>query len=490
MSRLSRVNAKSFLPDGFQSECTPGYHHFPLTRLTAALRLAEYRRLPIPSALPKQHEAALTALEHISYPDGTLPQLSDGSPTQMTIADLMRIGAEMYDRDDFRWLATAGREGKPPSSLSHDFTHAGYCVMRDRWGAGGQMLAFDAGYFGSGHQHEDKLNFVFFAGGRELIGDPGIYSYKHDEMERYWRGTWSHNTVTVDDLSQHRALGSDERMPDLDRRFVPGDGFDFAAGWFRGPWSPRKNVSDRDAATRAFQHQRCIFYRKGQYAVIADHVLGKDQHQVDLNFQLAPIASKDPANRVVRPVTLEKQADGVVITRENDMSNVALLPAEPGRAAVFDLIGQKKPVRGWYALYGIQPSHQIVYRLNAVLPVQFETVVQPLPPGRTTPLRVQRRDIADVQPAEAACTAIACGNDLFLLSYSGPARMTCGSVRFHGTAALVACDERGNPRTAMLVDGKRLEINGKTVYDVETPRQSASIILPESTSGSSIGNGR
>jgi hypothetical protein len=476
MSRLSRVNAKAFLSDGFQSECSASYLIFPLTSLTSALRLSQHQRLPIPAALLKQYEAAIAALAHISYPDGTLPQLNDDNPKQTTIADAMRIGAEMYGRDDFRWFATAGREGRPPRECSHDFTHAGYCVMRDRWSADGQTLIFDAGYFGSGHQHEDKLNFVFFSGRRELIGDPGIYSYKHDEMELYWRGTWSHNTVTVDDLSQHRALGSDERLPDADRRFVRGDGFDFSVGWFRGPWSPRKNVTDRAAATRAFQHQRCIFYRKGQYAVIADRVLGEGKHQVDLNFQLAPIMSTDPANQTVRPVTLEKQSDGVVITRENELANVALLPGEFGHAELLDLIGQKKPARGWYAMYGIQPSHHIVYRRSAALPIHFETVVQPLPPGRATPLQVRQRELSDVQPPDCASAALACGDDLFLLSYSGPARMTCGSVRFHGTAALLT-GKQGKFESAMLIDGKQLEIDGQPVYDVETPRAAIKVEL-------------
>ena len=46
-------------------------------------------------------------------------------------------------------------------------------------------LLFDAGYYGLGHQHEDKLDFVLYAHGRTLIDDPSIYQYKQDEFEPY-----------------------------------------------------------------------------------------------------------------------------------------------------------------------------------------------------------------------------------------------------------------------------------------------------------------
>ena len=40
MNRLVYVNARAFLPDGFQSECSPGYHRFPLITMSG-VRLRE-----------------------------------------------------------------------------------------------------------------------------------------------------------------------------------------------------------------------------------------------------------------------------------------------------------------------------------------------------------------------------------------------------------------------------------------------------------------
>lgn len=482
MNRLAWVNARSFLPDGFQSECSPGYHRFPLIGIASALRIATFLDTPVPESLMTQYEAGVAALQYIAYPDLTLPMLSDQSPARHPAVEVLETGAEVFGREDFRWFATTGREGTPPAQPSHDFTHAGYCVMRDRWGPDGQVLIFDAGYFGSGHQHEDKLNFVYYAGGRELIGDPCIYSYKRDEFEPYWRGSWSHNTIVIDGLSQHRKLGPPEDVPDPDRRFVIGDSFDFAVGWYKHAYSPRKTVlrsgnttSDSQAAIRNVRHQRCIFYLKGRYAVICDRVLGEGEHQVDILFHPAPIVTGSGTQRTVRAVDLEIKPNGTLVTKESKHANVAILPAQGENLEVLDLIGQKNPVRGWYALYGVQPSHNVVYRCRAELPRHSETVVQPLPPGDAEPMDVRALEVTSENGI--TCAGVSCGDDLLVVSYDGSAEMTCGNIRYHGTALLMRRDASGKPTRANMVDGKLLSIDGKEIFSTETTTPARSINL-------------
>lgn len=482
MDRLAWVNARSFLPDGFQSECSPGYHYFPLNGIAGALRLANFLRAPLPESLMKQYEDGIVVLQQVAYPDQTLPMLSDWNPIRTNAKAVFETGAQVFGREDSRWLATDGREGAPPTALSHDFKYAGYCVMRDKWGPDGQMLLFDAGYFGAGHQHEDKLSFVFYAGGRELIGDPGIYSYKGDELDPYWRGSWSHNTIVIDGLSQHRKLGPREAMPDPDRRFVMGDGFDFATGWYRRAYSPRTGAlwgrepaTDRDAVIRNVQHQRCIFYVKGQYAIICDRVLGAGERPVDILFHPAPVLTGQGKDRAVRAANLEVRPDGAVVTTECDHANVAILPAQGKDMKVLDLIGQKDPVRGWYALYAIVPSHDIVCRSRAKLPRHFETVVQPLLPPGDEPMIVEQRDVTS--KAGKSCAGLNCGADLFLISHDGPTDMTCGEVRFHGTALLLRRNQRGRPVQAQMVDGTALAIGERDVLASGVPEPARSLDL-------------
>ncbi len=475
MNRLVRVNAEEFLPDGFQAECSPLYHLFPLVGMATAVRLSKFLDAPAPHSLLKTYEAGVEALEYIAYPDGMLPLLNDGNPKMYYIHDVMKTGAEVFGRDDFRWFATGGRAGKPPSQASHDFTHAGFAVMRDRWGPDGQVLIFDAGYYGSGHQHEDKLNFVYYGGGRELIGDPGIYSYKHDEFEPYWRGAWSHNTILVDGLTQHRKLGPPEEMPDPDRRFVIGKNFDFAMGWYKRAYSrrhaPDGNAADRAEAVRNIQHQRAIFNRKGRYAVIADRVIGTGKHTLDILFHPSPVLTGEGANRTVRAVRLQVGAGGTVVTREPDHTNVAIVPAQGNRLEVLDLIGRKNPVRGWFSLYAIVPSHDIVYRYRGELPQHFETVIEALPKGEVRARRIESRRV-HCDPGKT-CAALAYGGDLFLFSYDGAAEMVSGDVRFQGTALLLG------PNRADMIDGKSLTVGGRQIFSTGTPRTTVSVPLED-----------
>lgn len=481
MNRLVWVNRGAFLPDGFQSECSPGYHRFPLFTMASALQFANYLNIPVPDSLMEQYEAGVNVLQYIAYPDMTLPMLSDYNPQRRRVVEIIRTGAELFDRDDFLWFATGGREGKPPARPSHDFTHAGYCAMRDKWGPEGQMLVFDAGYLGAGHYHEDKLNFVYYAGGRELIGDPGIYSYKGDEFEPYWRGSWSHNTVVIDGLSQHRAIGPREQIPDPDRRFVIGDDFDFAVGWYKHAYAPRGSqrwkikLASRDPV-RNLQHQRCIFYVKGEYAVICDRVLGQGEHQVDILFHPAPVISGQGINKKSRTVKLEVMPKGVVITKEAEHANVAIIPAQGDELKVLDLIAQKDPIRGWFALYAITPSHDIVYRARTNLPRHFETVVQPLPAGDVLPMTAKALEVASDDGR--TCAALSCGDDLFLVSYDGPTEMTCGSVRFDGTALLLRSEKPGAAGQAHMVDGRRLRLGAKDVFSSDSPTPARTLELP------------
>ncbi|GAI28646.1 unnamed protein product, partial [marine sediment metagenome] len=286
-------------------------------------------------------------------------------------------------------------------------------------------------------------------------------------------GSWAHNTIVIDGLTQHRALGPPEEMPDPDRRFVIGEHFDFGEGWYRRAYSPRNaplwggkaqdREADKNAAIRDVQHQRSIFYLKGQYAIVCDRVLGEGEHQVDLLFHPAPIIQGEGINRNARAVQLEIDPNGSVVTRETEHSNVAILPAQGERFETLDIIGQKNPVRGWFALFAINPSHDIIYRCRQQLPLHFETVIQALPPGETEIKKVQSRQVISGQ--SATCAALTYDDDLFLISYDGPAEMTCCDVRFYGTALLLRTDVGGGGYSqAYMVDGKQLTLNGELVF--------------------------
>jgi hypothetical protein len=176
-----------------------------------------------------------------------------------------------------------------------------------------------------------------------------------------------------------------------------------------------------------------------------------------------------------RAVALDVGVDGVVITKEKEHANVAIIPAQGRCLEVLDLIGQKDPVRGWFALYAIEPSHDIVYRSSGKLPRHFETVVQPLPIGEAEPLTVKELEVTSVDGK--TCAALACGNDLLLVCYDGPTEMACCDVRFQGTALLLTRDANAHPITGYLVDGKLLTVAGRLVFSTKVPKPAETVYV-------------
>ena len=215
---------------------------------------------------------------------------------------------------------------------------------------------------------------------------------------------------------------------------------------------------------------------KGEYAVICDRVLGQGEHQVDILFHPAPVISGQGINKKSRTVKLEVMPKGVVITKEAEHANVAIIPAQGDELKVLDLIAQKDPIRGWFALYAITPSHDIVYRARTNLPRHFETVVQPLPAGDVLPMTAKALEVASDDGR--TCAALSCGDDLFLVSYDGPTEMTCGSVRFDGTALLLRSEKPGAAGQAHMVDGRRLRLGAKDVFSSDSPTPARTLELP------------
>ena len=76
--------------------------------------------------------------------------------------------------------------------------------MRSGWSKDDRYLLLDAGPFGYGHQHEDKLNFVIYAYGSVLVLDPGNYPYDNSVWRKYITSSYAHNVLHIDGKEQHR----------------------------------------------------------------------------------------------------------------------------------------------------------------------------------------------------------------------------------------------------------------------------------------------
>ena len=161
-----------------------------------------------------------------------------------------------------------------PERGSQVFGDAGLVVMR----RGPVLALFDAGPFGpgsGGHSHSDSLSLIVAVGERQVLIDPGTYSYMDPEWRTYFRESSAHNTVRIG--------GHDQAV---------------SAGPFR--WVDKPQVKllefssdlDKDRAVgvcsyHGFSHARTVEFADGEFTVV-DKIDGPaSEYEVEQFWHLA-----------------------------------------------------------------------------------------------------------------------------------------------------------------------------------------------------------
>jgi len=468
LRRYAWVNGKYFFPDGFQTECSVYYHAFPLGCIGNLCRLAKAAGEEAPAEVLELYERGLEVFVHTAQPDLSMPLVNDVGPRVSYAGGPLREGLQVFPRDDFRYIASLRGEGKPPADLCHAFPHAGYYIMRDGWEPTDQYLLFDAGFYGSGHQHEDKLNFIFWAGGRCLIGDPGIYRYSADEFEDYFRSSRGHNVIQVDGKGQARRLLYDsvsheveEQVPDPETVWLPGRACDYASGRYKDGfatrlhalWSGESRDDERATLDTSIQHRRALFSVKGEYLVVRDLVLGEGEHGIEQFFHLAPIVeSLSPEG--VRPGRAVVDGWLGVRTAEADLANVAIIPGQTEGRTLRFACGDQRPAAGYTCLYGERPAIDVIYEQRAALPLALDTVVLPIDAGISECPRLEAQPL-EVGEGAALRLQWPEQTDLILLSDEGQAELRAGELAARARALWIRTDAAGK-----FVRGAGVQVDG------------------------------
>jgi hypothetical protein len=131
--------------------------------------------------------------------------------------------------------------------------------------SGNAQLIVDAGPFGpfrAGHSHADSLSIVARFGDRELLIDPGTFTYSDSRWRDLFRGTAAHNTMRLQGLDQADAAGS--------------------FGWRNTPmvalrqWSTDEHADflDADCRYRGLLHRRRFLFVLPVLVFFLDEVVG------------------------------------------------------------------------------------------------------------------------------------------------------------------------------------------------------------------------
>lgn len=171
--------------------------------------------------------------------------------------------------------------------------------MRTGWEARDSCLLFDCAPWHGGHCHLDALQVLLYAGGRDLLIDPGIGNYDADISRTYLRTTAAHNVLMVDGKEQPHAV------PTL-LAWDTSPTLDYASG-----------LIEQNGVT----HQRSVVFVKPGYWVVVDTVTASagaadpERHELTRLFHLPADALPHIAGASVR-------------TGYGQGTNVLILPVE------------------------------------------------------------------------------------------------------------------------------------------------------------------
>jgi hypothetical protein len=196
---LRRELDHQVLADGAHFEKSSYYHVYTLDMYLLAWRLA---------GKPAEWRPKLTLMaEYLAAllgEGGEIPLIGDDDGGRL----FHPYGTHVqYGRQTLEWAAAD--LGRPfiAKQESERFAECGLIFLR----AGGTEVIVDAGGFGGGrggHSHSDTLQIIVRRGGRELLIDPGTYTYVGDPRWRDWfRGSAAHNTMRVGGREQAEAAG-------------------------------------------------------------------------------------------------------------------------------------------------------------------------------------------------------------------------------------------------------------------------------------------
>jgi len=337
---LLRSMPEQIYPDGVQGELTSGYHYVALHFFNHYAAICRDAGLPLPSGYRDWLEKMWNYLAYSLRPDGCGPQNNDSDLS--SYRELLIEAAGAYGRPDWLYIATHGTQGEQPThGPSLIFSWAGQVITRSGWDAKALWAFFDIGPMGFGHAHCDKLHLSLYANGRDLLVDPGRFTYAFESEEGRFQGKYAglsvaHNVILIDDRGQAMGLGTvDKPVPAEDYLITPE--LTFARGtcdeFFEEIYSGR--------LTGLAAHTRAMVCLKNELVVVADRIETDRPRKLDALWHWHPRCTVEIDGQTARSVDL-------------GVGNLRIAPVAGFNWTVEMVKGQEPTgihgtMQGWYA---------------------------------------------------------------------------------------------------------------------------------------------
>jgi heparan-sulfate lyase len=314
-------------PDGHQRELAMGYHLGCIRWFLRTWELAKLNHIEeaFPDSYLERIEKMCEVPMKLCLPDGTNVQFGDawaGKPNQH--AESFLEWSKLFNREDFLFLATSGKEGRKPEATAYALKESGLYSMRSGWDDQAICLVLKCGPDGGGHCQPDNGTFDLYAGDRNLMPDAGSYIYSGNPEGRAWfRQTKVHQTLTLD--------GENTKYAPALLLWEPGDDLDI--------------LVVENAGYDALTHRRAVFFVDKRYFVIVDEAIGPAGGDVGLHFQLAPVkADFDYTNLSVNTAY---QDGWNVLVRTQKLESLRLIEEE-GQVSFQYTKKQMRPAFGYH----------------------------------------------------------------------------------------------------------------------------------------------
>lgn len=222
--------AKGITPDGSWLERAPGYQFYTLHALLTLGQAAANSGYPLDFApLKKMFDWPLA----FASPDLTLPPFNDSHPVSLptqhflyewayaqyqdpryaaVLTDTARGAIQTRGPHWLNWALLYGAPALPPAPVravtSQNWPATGYARLTQGQGPEQALLYFKYTPHVGWHSHPEQLSFVLYKGGEPVAVDPGINRYGDPAHAAWYKKTFAHNTVVVNERSQRHSTAA------------------------------------------------------------------------------------------------------------------------------------------------------------------------------------------------------------------------------------------------------------------------------------------